>query len=106
MAAWREEWVAALDALEADVVTIERLIEDEHRVQALPAAKPWSAPTGLGKLPMDLKPRADRILARQIAAARAVSTAITGNRRQTAYAAKVEVGTAGKAVPAFVDCNA
>ena len=106
MSGWREEWVAALDALEADVESIERLIEDEHRAQALPAAEPWSPPAGIGALPLDLKPRADQILARQIAAARAVSTAITGNRRQTAYAAKVEVGTAGKAVPAFVDCNA
>nr|BFE67567.1 hypothetical protein GCM10020092_008680 [Actinoplanes digitatis] len=106
MAAWREEWVAALDALEADVETIERLIEDEHRVQALPAANPWSPPTELSALPLDLKPRADRILARQIAAAHAVSTAITGNRRQTAYAAKIEVGTACKAIPAYVDCNA
>ncbi|MEU7903101.1 hypothetical protein [Actinoplanes sp. NPDC049118] len=106
MAAWREEWIAALDALEADVEMIERLIEDEHRVQALPAANPWSPPTELGTLPLDLKPRADRILARQIAAAQAVSQAITGNRRQTAFAAKIEVGTAGKAIPTYVDCNA
>jgi hypothetical protein len=31
--------------------------------------------------------------------------AITVNRRQTAFAAKVEVGTAGKAVPTYVDYN-
>jgi hypothetical protein len=106
MTAWREEWVAALDALEADVEMIERLIEDEHRVQGLPAAQPWSPPTGLGALPLDLKPRADQILARQIAAASAIGAAIIGNRRQTAYAAKIEVGTAGKAIPSYVDCNA
>ena len=106
MSAWREEWVAALDALEADVESIERLIEDEHRAQALPAAEPWSPPAELGALPLELKPRADRILARQIAAAQAVSAAITGNRRQTAFASKVEVGTAGKAIPNYLDCNA
>ena len=106
MTAWRQEWVAALDALEADVESIERLIEDEHRAQALPAAEPWSPPAGIGALPLDLKPRADQILARQIAAAQAVSAAIIGNRRQTAYAAKVEVGTAGKAIPNYLDCNA
>ena len=106
MSAWRQEWVAALDALEADVESIERLIEDEHRAQELPAADPWSPPAGLGALPLELKPRADHILARQIAAAQAVSAAITGNRRQTAFAAKIEVGTAGKAIPNYLDCNA
>jgi hypothetical protein len=106
MSGWREEWVAALDALEADVETVERLIADEHRAQALPAADPWSPPAGLSALPLDLKPRADRILARQIAAAQAVSMAIIGNRRQTAFAAKIEVGTAGKAIPSYLDCNA
>jgi hypothetical protein len=106
MAAWREEWVSALDALEADVETIERLIEDEHRERALPPATPWAPPTELGTLPQDLRPRADQILARQLAAAHAVTLAITANRRQTAFAAKVEVGTAGKAIPTYVDCNA
>jgi hypothetical protein len=106
MSGWREEWVSALDALEADVESIERLIEDEHRAQELPAADPWSPPAEMGALPLDLKPRADQILERQIAAAQAVSAAIIGNRRQTAYAAKIEVGTAGKAIPNYLDCNA
>jgi hypothetical protein len=106
MSGWREEWVAALDALEADVDSIERMIEDEHRAQELPAAEPWSPPAGLGALPVDLKTRAEQILARQLAAAQAVSVAITGNRRQTAFAAKIEVGTAGKAIPNYLDCNA
>ncbi|MEU4221362.1 hypothetical protein [Actinoplanes sp. NPDC026623] len=106
MTAWREEWVSALDALEADVETIERLIADEHRERALPPATIWAPPAGLGALPLALKPRADQILTRQLAAARAVTMAIIANRRQTAFAAKVEVGTAGKAIPTYVDCNA
>ncbi len=101
---WRTAWVAALDALEADVDAVEKMIEDEHRERELPVADPWTPPTGLGPLPLDLRPRADAILARQLAAAQALSAAITANRRQAAYTARVEVGTDGKATPSYVDC--
>jgi hypothetical protein len=102
---WRSAWVQALDELEADVEAVERMIREEHRSQDLPAATPWDPPPGLGPLPLDLRPRADSILTRQLAAAKAAALAITVNRRQTAFAAKVEVGTAGKAVPTYVDYN-
>ena len=102
---WRSAWVQALDELEADVEAVERMIREEHRSQDLPAATPWDPPSGLGPLPLDLRPRADSILTRQLEAAKAAAMAITVNRRQTAFAAKVEVGTAGKAVPTYVDYN-
>lgn len=101
---WRSAWVAALDELEADVEAVEKMIEEEHRERELPAADPWTPPPGLGPLPLDLRPRADGILSRQIAVAQALSGAITANRRQSAFAARVEVGTAGKATPSYVDC--
>jgi hypothetical protein len=101
---WRTAWIAALDELEADVETVERMITEEHRNQELPAATPWAPPPGLGPIPLDLRPRADCILARQLEAARAAAMAITANRRQTAFAARVEVGTAGKGVPTYIDC--
>jgi hypothetical protein len=100
---WRQAWVTALDALEADVAAVEQMIQDEHRRRDLPIATPWNPPAGLGPLPLDLRPRADSILARQLEAARAAALAITANRRQTAFAARVEVGTAGKSVPSYVD---
>jgi hypothetical protein len=102
---WRTAWVQALDEMEADVDAVERMIIDGHRRQDLPAASPWQPPTGLGPLPLDLRPRADSILTRQLAAATAAAVAITANRRQSAFAAKVEVGTAGKAIPSYVDWN-
>ena len=101
--AWRQAWVAALDALETDVEAVEKMIENAHRLQELPAATPWVLPEGLGPLPLELRPRADIIMTRQLAAALAVSTAITANRRQTRFAGRVEVGTAGKPVPSYVD---
>jgi len=102
---WRSAWVRALDELEADVEAVERMIMEEHRSQDLPVTSPWRPAPGLGSLPLDLRPRADSILSRQLAAAKAAALAITANRRQTAFAAKVEVGTAGKAIPSYVDWN-
>jgi hypothetical protein len=101
---WRQAWIAALDELEADVEAVERMISEEHRSQELPAAAPWTPPPGLGPVPLDLRPRADFILTRQLAAARAAALAITANRRQTAFAARVEVGTPGKGIPTYIDC--
>src|SRR4051812_49061645 len=101
---WRQAWVSALDALEADVESVERMIDNEHRGREMPAATPWAPPAGLGPLPLELRPRADGILARQLAAAQALSSAIVMNRRQAAVTARVEVGTSGKATPSYVDC--
>jgi hypothetical protein len=100
---WRDAWVAALDALDADVVRVEALLADDQRSRDLPPADPWSPPAGLGPLPLDLRPRADAILTRQLAATRQLAVAIAANRRQAAFAAKVEVGGYGKAPPTYVD---
>jgi hypothetical protein len=101
---WRRAWIDALDALEADVAAVEQMITNEHRLRDLPTATPWAPPVGLPALPLDLRPRADVILARQLEAAQALSRAITANRQQTVFAARVEVGTQGKAVPSYLDC--
>jgi hypothetical protein len=100
---WRSAWVAALDALDADVVAIETMLADEHRLRDLPQSDPWSPPPGMAPLPLDLRPRADAILARQASAAQQLILAIASNRRQAAFVAKVEVGDFGKAPPTYVD---
>ena len=90
---WRAAWVAALDELEADVAKVEVLLGDDHRLRDLPPAAPWAPPEGLGALPLDLRPRADAILARQIAAAQEITRALVATRRQAEAAARVETGT-------------
>jgi hypothetical protein len=100
---WRSAWVAALDALDADVDAVEAMLLDEHRLRDLPRADPWSPPAGLGPLPLDLRPRADAILARQASAAQQLILSIASNRRQAAFVAKIEVGDFGKAPPTYVD---
>lgn len=102
---WHDAWMAALDELEADVERVEMLLADDHRVRDLPPTDPWSPPEGLGPLPLDLRPRADAILSRQIAATQAVALAIATNRRQVEMTARIEVGNAPRR-PAYLDCSA
>jgi hypothetical protein len=102
-APWHRMWAAALDALEADVAEVEKLIGDDHRVRDLPITDPWSPPAGLATLPLDLLPRADHVLGRQIAATHAIALAIATNRRQAAMTARVEAGGQGAPGPAYVD---
>jgi hypothetical protein len=100
---FRRAWVAALDELEADVAEVERVLADDHLMRDFPAGDPWSPPEGLGPLPLDLRPRADAILTRQLAAAQGIALAITVNRRQAQFAAKVEAGDQGAPRPAYLD---
>jgi hypothetical protein len=89
---WRAAWTAALDELEADVTRVEGLLRDDHRLRDLPPAAPWAPPEGLGALPLDLRPRADAILARQIAAAQEITRALVETRRQAEAIARMETG--------------
>ena len=100
---WRTAWTHALDELELDVTAAETLLAEEHRGRDLPTADPWSPPEGLGPLPIDLRPRADGILARQLAAAVAMAASIGATRRQAALAARLETGR-DNGRPAYLDC--
>src|SRR5207245_8248490 len=66
---WHAEWVAALDALELDVSAAEALLTRDRIARDRPRPQPWRPPAGLGPLPLDLRPRADVILTRQLAVA-------------------------------------
>jgi hypothetical protein len=100
---WHRTWTAALDELEADVTQVEALLADDHRVRDLPVADPWSPPQDFGPLPLDLRPRADAILSRQIAATQAIAVALIIGRRQAEMLSRVESG-AVPSRPAYVDC--
>ena len=105
---WRGAWTAALDELEMDVAATEAMLADGHRMAATPRADPWRAPQDLGALPLELKPRADEILTRQLAAAeeisRNVSTVASGAEqmgasiREIAQNAQEAAKVAGSAV--------
>lgn len=103
-ARWRASWERALDDLELDVDEAEALLAEERRNKEIPVVKPWSPPADLGPLPLDLRPRADAILQRQIAVAQHIATALVGNRRQAAALSKIETGGNGSSPrPVYLD---
>ncbi len=100
---WRTAWTTALDALELDVATAEAMLDEEHRAAETAPADPWQPPAGMGPLPLDLRPRADAILARQLAAAEAIAHRLAANRQQAAMVSKIETGERVSR-PAYLDC--
>ncbi len=99
---WRDAWAAALDELELDVGQIETMLADARRQTETPPADQWQPPTGLGPLPLDLRPRADEILTRQLKAAEEIARRLTANRQQSAMTARIETGESVKR-PLYVD---
>ena len=100
---WREAWTAALDELEMDVAATEAMLAGEHRMADTPRADPWRPPQDLGALPLELKPRADEILTRQLAAAQEIAQRLTATRQQQAMTARIETGERVKR-PLYLDC--
>jgi len=100
---WRGAWIAALDELELDVTRIETMLADERRHAETPPADLWRPPTELGALPLELRPRADEILTRQLRAAEEIARRLTSNRQQMAMTSRLETGETVKR-PVYVDC--
>lgn len=100
---WRSAWTAALDELEMDVAATEAFLADSRLLSEVPAADPWQAPQDLGALPLELKPRADEILTRQIAAAQEIARRLTATRAQQNMTSRIETGEAVKR-PVYLDC--
>ena len=101
---WLDAWTAALDDLELDVEAVESLLTGDHAVKDYPLTDRWQPPQGLGPLPLDLRPRADAVLARQITATAAIAQALTGNRQQAELLRRVDTARQPVRRPAFVDC--
>lgn len=99
---WRSAWTAALDALELDVEATEAMLHDSRRLDETPPAEVWKPPTDLGALPLELRPRADEILTRQLAVAEELARRLTANRQQTAMVARIETG-GPVSRPAYLD---
>ena len=69
--------------------------------------KEWCADLGIGvstyhALPLELRPRADEILTRQLEAAQEIARRLTRNRQQFAVTTRIETGEAVKR-PVYVD---
>jgi hypothetical protein len=100
---WRDAWTAALDELEMDVAEVETMLADARRLAETPQSNMWQPPTDLGALPLELKPRADEILTRQLAAAEEIARRLTATRAQQVMTSRIETGEASKR-PLYLDC--
>jgi hypothetical protein len=100
---WREAWTEALDHLEADVDAAEELLAEEHRMRDLPQADPWQPPAGLGPLPLDLRPRADDVLRRQLEVAQKLAATLAGTSRHAAVLDRLDDSRPAPR-PSYVDC--
>jgi hypothetical protein len=100
---WRDAWTAALDELEMDVDATEAMLADSRRMAETPPSDLWQAPQDLGALPLELKPRADEILTRQIAVAQEIARRMTSTQQQLAVTARIETGERVKR-PIYLDC--
>ena len=100
---WHQAWSAALDRMAADVASAEALLAEEHMLRELPPADPWHPPAGLGPLPIELRPRADQVLARQLAVAEKVAAMMTGTARQAAVLGRIDDGREAPR-PNYIDC--
>ena len=98
---WRDAWAEALDRLESDVDAAEMLLETEHRMRELPLADPWQPPAGLGPLPLDLRPRADEVLRRQLAVAQRLASSLAGTVKHAAVLDRLDARPAPR--PSYVD---
>jgi hypothetical protein len=100
---WRDAWSAALDDLEMDVTSTEAMLLDERRMAETPMSDLWKPPQELGALPLELRPRADEILTRQLRAAEEIARRLTSTRQQQAVTARIETGERVKR-PVYLDC--
>lgn len=100
---WRQAWTAALDELEMDVAETEAMLTDGRRMSETPLSNLWQPPQDLGALPLELRPRADEILTRQLAAAEEIARRLTSTRKQQVVTARIETGERVKR-PIYLDC--
>lgn len=98
---FRDQWVAELTRLEADVALAESML----RANEAPVLPAWERPTVRGPLPAELEPRARLVLERQLAVAHRISQRMTATGRERALHQRLR-DTAHPDVPVYLDVDA
>ena len=98
---FREQWVAELTRLEADV----ELAEAALRANEAPVLPAWQRPTVRGPLPHELEDRARLVLERQLAVAHRITQRLTSTGRERALHQRLR-DTAHPDVPVYFDVDA
>ena len=99
-------WASVLADLARDAAEHERIlasIREGSDDEELPAPAPWTPPSGLGPLPVNLREQAMRVLAKQLDFAVRMTEAQTHNAEQQRLADRLNGGYARTTAPAFFD---
>lgn len=100
---WTAAWEQALAALELDVDLAERMLTFGHLAEH-PGTDPWTAPSLIGPIPLDLVGRARLLLERQLDVGRRLAEAASLSRRH--LRATDAMRSVGPAVPVYLDTPA
>jgi hypothetical protein len=98
---FRDQWVAELTRLEADVA----LAEAALRTNEAPVLPAWERPTVRGPLPAELEDRARLILERQLAVGHRITQRLISTGRERALNQRFR-DTAHPDVPVYFDVDA
>jgi hypothetical protein len=85
------------------VTATEAMLLAERRMAETPMSDVWKPPQEIGALPLELRPRADEILTRQLRVAEEIARRLTSTRQQQAVTARIETGERVKR-PVYLDC--
>ncbi len=98
-------WTVVLDHLEGEVLAAEETMA-RGRAEEIAAwgrrADDWIPPSSLGRIPVDLRERAARLLQHQLAVAEALIERITQSQKQRDVAARMSYAPA-RPVASFID---
>ncbi len=98
-------WTVVLDHLEGEVLAAEETMA-RGRAEEIAAwgrrADDWIPPSSLGRIPVDLRERAARLLQHQLAVAEALIERITQSQKQRDVAARMSYGPS-RPVASYID---
>jgi hypothetical protein len=98
---FRDQWVAELERLEADV----ELAESMLKANETPVLPDWQPPVVREPLPSDLEPRARLVLERQLAVAYFLTERLTATAKERQLTQRIRE-TTHPDIPVYVDLNA
>jgi len=98
---WEVAWLSALDELELAADDAERLLAAAHL--PLVEVPRWTPPHGLGPLPLELKDRAEALLARHLDLAHRTAAAAAMSRREAAVVQQITAKA--PALPVYLDAE-
>lgn len=97
-----DAWQVDLDRIELDVLRAERALENGAELRT----DPWDMPSNHGRIPAELRERAESILARQLAVMERIAERLGVTLRHQTVLDRVGLGSSLSNVPIYLDVSA